>query len=119
MRLGRPPPGRLDRAMPRPSLEPDQAAKLVERLANKCGMPIPSRQILVIVKARTPDYTLPLAARSKVQGRGEYARSLAQQRGDDLDGAAGAQRMAEERLRRADRQFRTEDPQEHLRFDNV
>ena len=51
--------------MPPRSLEPDQTAKLVERLANKCGKTVPSRLILEFIKARTPNRTLPLAARSK------------------------------------------------------
>ena len=50
--------------MPPRSLEPDQTAKLVERLANKCGKTVPSRLILEFIKARTPNRTLPLAARS-------------------------------------------------------
>jgi hypothetical protein len=50
--------------MPPRSLEPDQTAKLVERLANKCGKTVPSRLILEFIKARTLNRTLPLAARS-------------------------------------------------------
>jgi NADPH:quinone reductase-like Zn-dependent oxidoreductase len=46
------------------SLESEQTPKLLERLADKCGVPVSSRPILDTVKARTPDHTLPLAARS-------------------------------------------------------
>jgi hypothetical protein len=50
--------------MPARSLEPDQTAKLVERLANKCGKTVPSRLIFEFIKARTLNHTLPLATRS-------------------------------------------------------
>jgi hypothetical protein len=56
--------GRFDRARHLHSLKPDQTAKLFKRFANKYGEPAPSRQILDIVKARTSNHTLPLAARS-------------------------------------------------------
>jgi hypothetical protein len=59
--------GRLDRAMYPQSLKPDQAAKLCVPLANKYGVPAPSRQLIDIVKARTSIHTLPLAARYKAK----------------------------------------------------
>jgi hypothetical protein len=52
------------------SLESEQTPKLLERLADKCGVPVSSRPILDTVKARTPDHTLPLAARSKLFAEG-------------------------------------------------
>jgi hypothetical protein len=55
---------RLDRAMSPQSLKPDQATKLCVPLANKYGVPAPNRQLVDIVKARTSNHTLPLAARS-------------------------------------------------------
>jgi hypothetical protein len=58
--------GRFDRARHPHSLKPDQTAKLFKRFANKYGEPAPRRQILDIVKARTSNHTLPLAARSNV-----------------------------------------------------
>ena len=61
--------GRLGRAMYPQLLKPDQAAKLCVPLANKYGVPAPSRQLVDIVKARTSNHTLPLAACSSMGDR--------------------------------------------------
>jgi hypothetical protein len=41
--------------------------KRVERIGKMYGGPVHTRQILDVVMARTPDQTLPLAARSKAK----------------------------------------------------
>src|SRR4051812_5756158 len=62
--------------MPPRSLEPDQTAKLVERLANKCGKTVPGRLILEFIKARTLNRTLLLAARSNSRSHAQTAQPV-------------------------------------------
>src|SRR3712207_569449 len=66
------------------SLKPDQAARLFERLANKYGVPAPSRQRVDIVKTRTSNHTLPLAARSNGIGADQPGGQF-----DDIGQVAG------------------------------
>ena len=68
--------GQPDRAMHPQSLELEQTAKLLERFADNCAVPVPSRPNLDIVKARTPDYALPLAVRSNAGNHGGQAELL-------------------------------------------